>query len=103
SKIARCNTPSRHPKWREVNLSAEMPGWTRFKPAAEWLASHRTGAVATAAPGGAVDQASPELKAAFERFMQNYSRRPLSGQEQEQLFAKFVKLLAATKAEQAAR
>ncbi len=24
--------PPRHPKWREVNLSAEVPGWTRFVP-----------------------------------------------------------------------
>src|ERR1700716_4081187 len=40
SKIDQFNTPSRHPKWREVNLSAEMPGWVRFKPAAEWLAPH---------------------------------------------------------------
>src|SRR5450432_3826232 len=37
SKIDQFNNPSRHPKWREVNLSAEMPGWVRFKPAAEWL------------------------------------------------------------------
>jgi len=27
----------RHPKWKEVNLSAEIPGWTRFEPAAVWL------------------------------------------------------------------
>ncbi|MBE2294588.1 MAG: TAXI family TRAP transporter solute-binding subunit [Phycisphaerales bacterium] len=27
----------RHPKWREVSLSAVVPGWTRFKPAQEWL------------------------------------------------------------------
>jgi TRAP transporter TAXI family solute receptor len=26
--------PPRHPKWREVNLAAQVPGWTRF-PAAE--------------------------------------------------------------------
>ncbi len=25
--------PPRHPKWREVNLAAEVPGWTRFAPA----------------------------------------------------------------------
>jgi uncharacterized protein len=25
--------PPRHPKWREVNLAAEVPGWTRFVPA----------------------------------------------------------------------
>jgi len=22
--------PPRHPKWRDVNLSAQVPGWTRF-------------------------------------------------------------------------
>lgn len=25
--------PPRHPKWREVNLAAQVPGWTRFAPA----------------------------------------------------------------------
>jgi TRAP transporter TAXI family solute receptor len=29
--------PARHPKWREVSLSAVIPGWTRFQPAQEWL------------------------------------------------------------------
>ncbi len=28
----------RHPKWQEVSLSAEVPGWNRFAPAQEWLA-----------------------------------------------------------------
>ena len=27
----------RHPKWREVNLAAKLPGWTRFAPAQELL------------------------------------------------------------------
>lgn len=27
----------RHPKWREISLSASIPGWTRFKAAQEWL------------------------------------------------------------------
>ncbi len=27
----------RHPKWREVNLTAQLPGWNRFPPADEWL------------------------------------------------------------------
>jgi len=26
--------PPRHPKWREVNLAAQVPGWVRFQPAA---------------------------------------------------------------------
>jgi len=26
-----------HPKWREVNLAAQLPGWERFGPAERWL------------------------------------------------------------------
>lgn len=29
--------PPRHPKWKEVNLAADVPGWTRFEPAEQWL------------------------------------------------------------------
>lgn len=29
--------PGRHPKWKEVNLAAEVPGWERMKPAQDWL------------------------------------------------------------------
>ena len=103
-KINQFNTPSRHPKWREVNLSAEMPGWVRFKPAAEWLAAHRNQAVS--AKPDTLDQSSPELRVAFEKFMQNYAsssgRNTLSTKEREMLFARFVKILAESKAEQAA-
>ena len=31
----------RHPKWREVNLAAQVPGWKRFDAAEEWLARNR--------------------------------------------------------------
>jgi uncharacterized protein len=106
SRIDQFNNPSRHPKWREVNLSAEMPGWTRFKPAAQWLATHRNQAV-SANSDSTLDQSSPELRFAFEKFMQNYTsasgRQTLSSRERELLFAKFIKLLADAKAEQAAR
>jgi TRAP transporter TAXI family solute receptor len=27
--------PPRHPKWREVNLEAQVPGWARFSPSQE--------------------------------------------------------------------
>jgi uncharacterized protein len=36
----------RHPKWRETNLAAVLPGWTRFAPAEAWLRQHRAPAVA---------------------------------------------------------
>ena len=32
--------PPRHPKWREVNLAAQVPGWTRFSAAQDWLDQH---------------------------------------------------------------
>src|SRR5438874_3086108 len=103
SKIDQFNNPSRHPKWREVNLSAEMPGWVRLKPAAEWLASHRNQAV-SANPDNTLDQSSPELKLAFEKFMHKYAssfgQKTLSSSERELLFAKFMKFLAQSKAEQ---
>src|ERR1700730_4897287 len=99
------NNPSTHPKWREVNLSAEMPGWVRFKPAAEWLPAHQNQAV-SANPESTLGQSSPELRLAFEKFIQNYSsasgRKTLSTKEREMLFARFMKILAESKAEQAA-
>ena len=30
--------PPRHPKWKDVNLAAKVPGWTRFPPAQDDLA-----------------------------------------------------------------
>jgi len=30
----------RHPKWREINLAASLPGWTRAPAAEAWLAQH---------------------------------------------------------------
>jgi TRAP-type uncharacterized transport system substrate-binding protein len=105
SKIDQFNSPSRHPKWREVNLSADMPGWTRYKPAAEWLAAHRNQAV-SANPPSTLDPSSPELKPAFDKFMQKYAassgQKTLSPGERELLFTKFMTFLAASKAEQAA-
>jgi uncharacterized protein len=29
--------PGHHPKWNEVNLAAELPGWRRYAPAGQWL------------------------------------------------------------------
>jgi TRAP-type uncharacterized transport system substrate-binding protein len=30
-------TPGYHPKWRDVNLTAELPGWHRYPAAEQWL------------------------------------------------------------------
>ena len=34
-------SPPRHPKWKEVNLAATVPGWTRWQPAEEILQAMR--------------------------------------------------------------
>ena len=39
SKFDHFLAPSRHPKWSEVNLAAEVPGWKRFPAAQAWLDS----------------------------------------------------------------
>ena len=35
--IQRMHAPQYHPKWKEVSLSAELPGWRRLKVAQLWL------------------------------------------------------------------
>jgi TRAP-type uncharacterized transport system substrate-binding protein len=55
----------RHPKWKEVNIAAEVPGWTRFAPAQEWINAHAKTA------GGS---RSDDVKTAFERYLQERLR-----------------------------
>jgi uncharacterized protein len=40
-KISEFQKPPRHVKWREVNLAATLPGWTRFEVAQAWLDNQR--------------------------------------------------------------
>lgn len=40
-RLAEFQKPPRHPKWKETNLAAVLPGWTRFEAAEEWLRRNR--------------------------------------------------------------
>jgi TRAP-type uncharacterized transport system substrate-binding protein len=75
----------RHPKWQEVNLAADLPGWRRFPTAESWL--KRNAAVPVAAPS------EPQLRDIFVRFLDERSRaatgKTLSPQDKEQLFDQF--------------
>jgi uncharacterized protein len=42
SKLGELQKPPRHPKWRETNLAATLPGWKRFEGAEESVAAART-------------------------------------------------------------
>jgi len=69
----------RHDKWKEINLAATVPGWTRFKAAQEWLDQRQQKSTANA-------------RTAFEQFLRD---RPGSGQiteeQRAELFAAFLK------------
>jgi uncharacterized protein len=79
--------PPRHPKWQEVNLATELPGWTRFQPAQDWLDRRTTTA------GAGYDIA---LKSSFEEFLafidESSGTRPsvASPQTREALFSRFL-------------
>ena len=39
-RFAELQAQGRHPKWREVNLAASLPGFKRTRAAEAWLAGH---------------------------------------------------------------
>ncbi len=82
SKFAEFQDPVRHPKWKDVNLAASLPGWKRFKPAEDWLDKNT--------PASSPPLAS--LRNSFERFLaeSNYVQ-PSNPQDQDALFQAFLK------------
>jgi TRAP-type uncharacterized transport system substrate-binding protein len=76
--------PGHHPKWREVNIAADFPGWTRHPAAQQWL--QRNAPVA--------ENPSPQsLQVLFSRFIderrQTGGEAPMSDAEKEALFRQF--------------
>jgi TRAP-type uncharacterized transport system substrate-binding protein len=59
SNFAALRDPARHPKWREVNIAARVSGWTRFRPAQDWLDGKSS--IAEARSAGAAPGASPAV------------------------------------------
>jgi TRAP-type uncharacterized transport system substrate-binding protein len=43
SRFAELKKAGRHPKWREINLAASLPGWTRNQAAEAWLTEQQKG------------------------------------------------------------
>lgn len=92
NRIDQFHDGSRHPKWNEISIGADMSGLTRFKPAAEWLAEQRRSPVGTATTGG-------DLKVAFDQFVDQYKQanglRELSPRDRDAVFAKFQQFIQA--------
>ena len=76
--------PGHHPKWHEVNITAELPGWRRFPPAEDWL--KRNVQIAAGPNLG-------DLKTIFSKFIDERQQaaggQPMSQQEKDQLFGQF--------------
>ena len=51
--LAELQAPGRHPKWKQVSLTAQVPGWSRFREAQSWLQRHGTNVPSDAAPAAA--------------------------------------------------
>lgn len=75
-----------HPKWGEVNLAADMPGWRRFSPADAWI--KRNGNASTA-----VALTEDQMRDIFIKFLDERSKvsgaAALSAEQKDQLFAQF--------------
>ena len=71
--------PPYHPKWRDVNLAATVPGWTRFSVAENLLQQMQ-----------AQQQQQQQQRASFETFLSNQPSMPTSDAEREALFRKFL-------------
>jgi TRAP-type uncharacterized transport system substrate-binding protein len=79
-KLRLLQTPPHQPEWRDVDLTAAVPGWTRFAPAEEWIrkaeldnaALHRPQQAAAAASGGARQLDLGRLFADFTAYRQRH-------------------------------
>ncbi|HJU15320.1 MAG TPA: TAXI family TRAP transporter solute-binding subunit [Stellaceae bacterium] len=79
--------PGHEAKWHEVNLAADLPGWTRFAPAQQWL---RSNAPAPAVATGATPQ---NIRVMFERFLDerlHATGTVLSQQQKDALYDLFA-------------
>jgi TRAP-type uncharacterized transport system substrate-binding protein len=61
----------RHPKWKEVDLGKELPGWQRFPAAQDWLQQAKfEDFAAKRQPAGAAPTGSAEKQRLFREFLE---------------------------------
>lgn len=79
---------TRHPKWKEINLAANIPGWTRFRAAQEWIDGRKT-----ERPNVLISGDTDSMRTAFERVLAaraQTSGSQLSEEERRVLFEQFL-------------
>ncbi len=77
-RLAEFQKAPRHPKWREANLGATLPGWTRFAGAEEWVRNR--------------DKVAGSERDQFGAFLAQRVSKPvaLSSEERDRLFQEFL-------------
>lgn len=76
----------RHGKWAEVSLTAEVPEWTRFKAAADWLKRNPE-------PVAVADASSTLIREAFQKFLDEElaaADLQATSEEKDRMFQKFL-------------
>jgi hypothetical protein len=98
TKFPTLQNPPFHPKWKEVSLSAPLPGWTRLPSAKQWLEQHGIEPVARNRfeefPGQAPAAPAATLKPAPAAAVRQpaapaAAAKPQTAAEQEALFKQF--------------
>jgi len=77
---------ARHPKWAEFNVWTDIPGWTRFKAAANWLAA-REPVSASNEPANVREMVGKLL----ENYQSTSGRKGISAGERELIIREVVK------------
>jgi len=97
-------TPPHHPKWRDIDLAAAVPGWTRFAPAEQWirkagLDNHEWSREASVHEEVTTEALGPQERAVIFREFVDYQRRQnhtagyaqfLDKLQRDALFTEFV-------------
>jgi TRAP-type uncharacterized transport system substrate-binding protein len=80
TKWEKFQEPPRHPKWRDVNLAATVPGWTRSSVADDMLRKLRQDAVAEA----------PSTSGEFSAFLRTKTAATDTPEQRDALFREFL-------------
>jgi TRAP-type uncharacterized transport system substrate-binding protein len=81
AQIGKLQAPALHPKWREVNLAATLPGWTRFSAAETWLAQHKS---------ETDSEPATTQRDKFDQFVRTRGSDTGSAEDHEKLFQEFL-------------
>jgi TRAP-type uncharacterized transport system substrate-binding protein len=77
TRFSEFQRPPYHPKWRDVNLAATVPGWTRWAPAEDMLQQLES-------------QQQQQQKTSFQTFLNSRQSMPANEAERDALFRDFL-------------